>query len=183
MKHEFKSLLFCSQCSLPCGAVPLWSARLQNMEIFQKKTKPTLALRRKGSFFCFVASLFCSCVSTFKLPSYPGQRRKKKLYLKMAHLPWDHDTQVPQQCLLFIEKCGSPFQLTTWGRMGLADLLIKLMSVLDCNQFPLTPDIPRHISYLSAVYHHDASTLAQDGTCDGTICACLALSVQWFLPP
>jgi hypothetical protein len=55
----------------------------------------------------------------------------------MAYLPQEHGIRVPQQGLSFIEKYGSPFQLTTWGRKGLADLLRKLMSVLDCNQFPL----------------------------------------------
>lgn len=176
-------LLFCPQSPLPCEAAPLWSSWLQKMGIFQKKTEPNLPfVKKKGLFLLFVSSLFCSCISTFELRSYPEQRRKKKLYLKMGHSPEEHDINAPQ--LLLTENCGSCFRLITWGREALSDLLTGFMGMFDGNHFCLSTchSTSLLLPVTSCLFINMMPPLwLKMGPVMRSTCICFALFVQWFL--
>lgn len=112
--------LFHPQCLLPCDAKTLWTSWLSNMGIFQKKTKPNLPLvKKKGLFLLLCFQLILFFYLRIQVAFLPGTEKKKNLYLKMAHLPWEHGINAPQLCLLFIKKYGSWFQLIPWGRKAL----------------------------------------------------------------
>lgn len=102
--------LFHPQCPLPCEAETLCSSGLSNMGIFQKKTKPNLPLvKKKGLFLllCFQLILFF-CLH-IQVAFLPGTEKKKKLYLKMAHLPWEHDINVPSCVYYSLRNMGLDF--------------------------------------------------------------------------